>query len=298
MNRKLVKQAGSAFTITLPIDWIRENGLKAGDEISIEKDCSNLIIKSSNRIVGEKATLNFGKIPKRLKYALINSAYAKGLDELEVLFEGDFFPGLGQNIGYVVVEQNFGRVLIKDVSGTSTDNLDEIFKRAFQMTLQHYDMALEHIKTKTILTTKQIYEFDHGINQFSLFLERAIVKQSYANKEIGKVMFAYSYALEQIGDEITRMWREFSENPIKLSSEILEVLEISRKSLQLAFEAHYHSGFKKMAELVDLKKKLRSKTRTAKSYSWVVFRATKILEQSTDLIQLASMLKMETKDNS
>ena len=35
MHRKLIKQK-TAYTITLPIEWIRENNLKAGEEINIE----------------------------------------------------------------------------------------------------------------------------------------------------------------------------------------------------------------------------------------------------------------------
>ena len=44
MKRKIIKQK-SAYTITLPIEWIRDNNLTGADEIEVTNQNNDLVIK-------------------------------------------------------------------------------------------------------------------------------------------------------------------------------------------------------------------------------------------------------------
>src|SRR3989344_5348913 len=46
MKRKLVRQGGSAMTITLPSDWVKRFKLEGGDEIDLEEQQGKLIIST------------------------------------------------------------------------------------------------------------------------------------------------------------------------------------------------------------------------------------------------------------
>ena len=195
MKRKLVKQAGQAVTITLPIDWIRKNNLKPGDEIDIEASEKDLILRSDKKIIGEKIKLNLTDLQKRIKYTYLNAAYAKGVDEIELEAEKGFFPDFNQNIGYAVVSHNKNIYTIKDISGVSQENLDEIFKRVFQMILGFYNKAINNIFGETKESFETVRRIDTEINKFALFLERSIMKLSYPDPSIGRIMFAYSFCI-------------------------------------------------------------------------------------------------------
>ena len=47
MRRKIIKQGLGGYTVSLPISWVREQGLKARDDILIEEQKGNLIISAS-----------------------------------------------------------------------------------------------------------------------------------------------------------------------------------------------------------------------------------------------------------
>ena len=56
MKRKLVKQGGTALTVSLPAKWARKYNLKAGDEVEGEEEDWTLIVslKSFKKQLSEK----------------------------------------------------------------------------------------------------------------------------------------------------------------------------------------------------------------------------------------------------
>jgi len=86
MKRKLVRQGGSAMTITLPSDWVKRFKLEGGDEIDLEEQQGKLIIsteagKKENSI--ELSVSGLGPMVKRVLGAL----YKTGYDEFSIRFE-------------------------------------------------------------------------------------------------------------------------------------------------------------------------------------------------------------------
>ena len=49
MRRRIIKQGNNSFTSTVPIKWIKENNLEAGDEIEVFEEDNQLIISESAR---------------------------------------------------------------------------------------------------------------------------------------------------------------------------------------------------------------------------------------------------------
>jgi phosphate uptake regulator len=295
MKRKLVKQAGQAVTITLPIEWIRKNNLKPGDEIDVDSNDNDLIIRSGKKIKGDNVKLDFEGFSKRLCYIYLNAAYAKGVDEIELSNANDISGSLIQNMGFAVVEQNNNIQKIKDISGVSSENLDVIFKRVFQMIISYYDVAINDIFGERVATHDDLRNRDIEINKFVLFLERSIIKSSHPLPLDGKILFAYSFSLEQIGDEVFRFWRQALNNKINKSKKVEEIIHISKKALEKSFEVYYHSDDKPVKDLMDLKRNIRNKFDCLKIdlvSARFCMHAVKIVELCTDLIQLALMKKL------
>ena len=44
MRRRIIKQGNNSFRSTVPIKWIKENNLEAGDEIEVFEEDNQLII--------------------------------------------------------------------------------------------------------------------------------------------------------------------------------------------------------------------------------------------------------------
>jgi phosphate uptake regulator len=295
MKRRLVKQAGLAVTITLPIDWIRKNNLSPGDEIDVDSNENDLVIRSGKKIKGDSIKLDFEGFSKRQNYIYINAAYAKGVDEIELSNANDISSALIQNLGFAVVEQKDNIQKIKDISGVSHENLNIVFKRVFQMIIAYYDTAINDVFGNKSATHDDLRSRDQEINKFVLFLERSIIKSSHPLPLNSKILFAYSFSLEQIGDEVFRFWRHAVNNKISKSKKVEELISISKKALDKSFDVYYHSSDKPVKELMDLKRNIRKNFDELKidiASAKLCMHAVKIVELCADLIQLALMKRL------
>nr|MBA4404823.1 hypothetical protein [Nanoarchaeum sp.] len=295
MKRKLIKQAGQAITITLPIEWIRDNGLKAGEEIELEFNEKDLILKSKKKVIGNSIKLDISEFPFRAKYVYINAAYASGVDEINLESDKGYYPNLNQDIGFVIISQEGNNYVIRDVGGLDYQNLDEIFKRAFQMIINFYDSAIENMFSQSKEKYETIQNKDGEINKFILFLQRAIIKMNYSKSADGKIMFAYSFALEKIGDEILRIWRTDINSSVVKDKKIREIIDLSREGLRKAFEIYYQSDPKKVFELLKMREDIRKKSDNCLAInsdtSNFIIHANRILEDAYDITHLALMKK-------
>jgi len=293
MKRKLIKQAGQALTITLPIEWIRDNGLKPGDEIELEQIEKNLVLKSDKKILTGSIKLNMNNFNTRMKYSYINSIYARGIDEIKLISDAKHPPDLNQNIGYAVLVKEGDIQIIRDVSGVTSENLDDIFKRVFQMIMSFYDSAIDDIFGDNNEKYENVRKFDVEINKFTLFLQRSIMKLSYPDPAIGRIMFAFSFNLEKIGDEILRMWRINIKEKVKKDKEVKEIVLLSREMLHKAFEIYYRATPEKIKEIIALRNKIRDKSTKLfninPSTAKFLMHAIKISDDSTDLSHLSIM---------
>jgi len=297
MKRKVIKQAKQAYTVTLPIDWVRNNNISENSELDVKDLGRSLIINSDQPVAGKSIKLDLSGINKRSVYMYIIAAYAQGADEVEITSDTDVSPTivacLNSIIGYALISQDKNKYLIKDINPGNYGNLDEVFKRVFQMILLFYEAAISDIFGEEKENQVNLKARDSEVNKFCLYLQRAINKLSYDDQTKGRIMFTYSFALEKIGDEIERLWRTNVKYKVKKTPEIKKLIEMSKEGLGKAFELYYQFNKKKIEEIYEMRDKVRAKTLTFKKLDPNTMRflrhATKIIEEAADLNHLALM---------
>jgi phosphate uptake regulator len=299
MKRKIIKQANQAYTITLPIEWVRQNNLDKTKNLEVDVSLldKSLIISNLGRTEIKKKTLDITEFNGRAITRIIQALYAKGIDELELIskkdISSDLVRGLRDTIGFALVSQEKDKYIIKDMGGGNYSDLDEIFKRVYQMILLYYESAIKDIFGKEQETLESNDSRDAEINKFCLFLERAISKMSYPDPINGRVLFAYSFCLEKIGDEIHRMWRTNIKYNIKKTAQIKELTELSNEGLSKAFEFYYQFNPNKAEEIYNLREKVREKSlsfsKTDAHTLRFIRHAVKIIEEAGDFSQLTLM---------
>jgi phosphate uptake regulator len=298
-RRKIIKQANQAHTITLPIEWIRENNLdKKNSEVDVIPSEKSLIITNKGNVEIKKASLDLkDKKETRALGALISALYAKGTDEITLNSEKDIskdiIESLNENLGFALVSKEGKKYVIKDVGGGNYSNLDEIFKRVFQMLLIFYNSAIEDVFGEEKETIDSLHHRDREINKFCLFLERAVNKMSYSNAIESRIIFAYAIELERIGDEIHRLWRTNILNKIKKTKEMRNIVDLSKEALEKSFELYFNIDKDGQEKIYQLKEKTREAMLKLKRQDAIVSRflgyALKIAEDSADLSHLTMM---------
>ena len=305
MKRKVIKQANQAYTMTLPIDWVRKNNIDKDSEVDLREDGRSLIINSDNKVAGGRVKIDVSGLNDRNIARQINALYARGVDEIELICREEGICSklnewLNQNIGYALVENKNGRYLIKDLGGQSNQDLDEIFKRVFQIILLFFESARKDIFVKRKATLETLRARDFEVNKFCLYLQRSINKMSYPDVIRGRSLFTYSFALEKIGDEIQRMWRTSIKHQIKSDPEIKKLVDLSLEGLDKSFEFYYQFNTMKSEEIYKIRERVRKDSlklmgldaHTARFLRHV----TKIVEEAADLSHLTLMMNLKNKD--
>jgi phosphate uptake regulator len=297
MIRKVIKQANQAYTITLPIEWVRQNGIDKDSEVEVSLADKSLIISNIHGVAVKKAKLVIENLDPKNLWSKFNALYADGVDEIEITSSGEISSlirrAIKEDIGYALVSQEKGIYIVKDLGGGNNQNIDEIFKQVFQMVLLFYDSAIEDIFNDEKETKESIMGRDAEINKFCLFLQRQINKMSYSSPVRGRVLFTYSFILEKIGDEILRLWRTNIENKIAKTEKIKEIVSLSRKSLDMIFDFYYNLDQDLGAKIHNLKEKARkellSLSKVDAPTSRFLHYALQIVEDSADLTHLNLM---------
>ncbi|MBT6689819.1 phosphate uptake regulator PhoU [archaeon] len=297
MKRKVIKQANQAYTLTLPIDWVRANKISEKCEIDVVVDGRSLLVSNEGGVVKKKAKLDVSGFEYRNVYRHINALYAKGVDEIEISSDKEIssliIKLLNSLIGYVLVSQEDGKYVIKDISGGGYGDLDEVFKRAFQSVILFYDSAISDVFGAGIESESSLRMRDLEVNKLCFYLQRAINKMSYGDAVRGRSLFSYSLELEKIGDDILRFWRANLGKKIKKTKELREIVDLSRKCLHWTFDSYYRFDSKELEKVFDLREKVRKKVAVIKGQDVFARQALRIAEGAVDLNHLVLMMKLE-----
>lgn len=300
MKRKVIKQANQAYTMTLPIGWVRLNNISEKTELDIIEEGKSLILTNQGKTEHKKIKINISGQSGRNINRIITSLYAKGIDEIELESDkdnsSDIIRALHATVGFALISQKDNKFIIKDIGGSNYEDLDEIFKRVFQMILDFYDSLINDIFGEEKETNESLISRDNEINKFCYFLERAINKMSYKDPIVGRALFTYAFQLENIADEIQRLWRTNIKYKVKKSKELKKLIINSKDGLDKAFEFYFQFNLKKSEELASLRDKLREDSMELTKDKYVarlIRHALKIIEDATDLNQLTIMIKLE-----
>ncbi|MBI3334649.1 phosphate uptake regulator PhoU [Candidatus Pacearchaeota archaeon] len=297
MKRKVIKQAGQAYTITLPIEWVRKNSITEKSELDLLDAGRTLIINSSNLVPGGTARLIVDGMSERNMFIHINALYARGIDEIHITAKKDISRELvrylNSILGFALVSHEKNLYMIKDMSAGEYPHLDDIFKRVFQMILLFYDAAIQDICGKQQAQMEDLKMRDIEVNKFCLYLQRAINKMSYADAVKGRILFALSFALEKLSDEVERSWRGTIKHDMRPSKQLHEVCLLSKETLEKSFDLFYQFKPLLVDEIYPLRDEVRKKAtelvNTNAKNARFVRHLVKIAEDAADLNHLILM---------
>jgi len=301
MKRKVIKQGNQAFTLTLPIDWVRKNKVDKNLELDVKEEGKSLLINSSGEVEGGRVKLDLSGQNTRVIFIHVSSLYAKGIDEIEIISKEDISQKLikaaANTIGYAVVLQEKERYIIKDISGGKYPDIEEIFKRVFQMILMFYEACMNDVFGEEKETADNLKLRDREINKFCLYLQRAINKMSYPDAIRGRSLFTYAFELEKISDEVERAWRTNVQYKIKKTKEIKQLMDKVKEGLEESFDSYYMFNPKKVEIIRLLRDKVRKDSQKIKITDGNTFRfirhLVKIIEEAADLSQLNVMMRLK-----
>lgn len=186
MKRRIIKQK-TAYTLTLPINWIREHNIQPKDEIELEEEADALVIRTEKKPQSEEIDLTLEKSTPNYYRIMIENHYLKGYDIINIKFpEKKTFPII-QNIvsnliSFEILEQKENSCRIGSTTPPSAEQFRTLLNRCFNIISYTQSTIKEDIKKLSFLNLTEIEGQSNDARRFLLFCTRALHKTSITNR--------------------------------------------------------------------------------------------------------------------
>ncbi len=257
MQRKVIQQGPSTLMISLPSKWVKENGIKRGEEINLEIVNNQLVVDTSKSSQDKKATI-YLKSKEEYLDRMLMSRYREGYNEIYIKYEeGETINNIRETLrfllGFEIVDQSANSCTIKNISEGSEEDYATMFRRMFQIMLTMSEACVAYAKTsdtKHLKTAVDLRETMVKLEQFNL---RLINKQNNFSLQQKSLEFFYVWNIATLG----KSWSSLAKKPlserVKLSKEdvnfTIEVADYARVFYQLYYK-------RESSTLLFIKKKL------------------------------------------
>lgn len=261
MKRKLVWQGNSSATLTLPINWVREQGLGEGAEIEVVPSGEHLIIGAKKNKTIRKISLELKTPVGSAVKKLIANLYRVGYDEIELTLPDKETEQHVQSclwkelVGFESVKLSEKVILLKDIADLDPECFPMMFKKSFLLLLAFGREVLSHLKEKDSKSLEQAILRDLEINKITNLCRRLLHKKMNDRRKM--ITFASMLrAMEKTGDCLKELAAFCVENKVFPPPTALKTYEYLCECLQEIYSGYYRSNIERMLGLNDELRKL------------------------------------------
>ena len=219
-SRKIQQTGGSSFTISLPLEWARNYGVRKNEPVDVETQVDGALVIHPPRRKVEKA----GPIRLEVKPGVkgtfllrkLVGAYVQGNSEFIVSATGrDMRVAhsaverfLRMSVGMEIVDESEGAIVIKDIADPAEMTMVQTLRRMTHITRQMVQQSVEMIEEGGPMPAG-LGELEDDADRLYLYMERKhqlfLTHPSSASAEgihlpDSHWMFLASRSMERVGD--------------------------------------------------------------------------------------------------
>jgi|WetSurMetagenome_2_1015567.scaffolds.fasta_scaffold317074_1 phosphate uptake regulator len=232
MKRKAIQLANQTLVISLPSKWVKEQGIKKGDEIDIVEEGEKLIVGVSLGQEIKILTLDIREYSKSILYRHLHTLYRRGYDKLILKIKDSsqlksIEETIKDLIGFEIVEQSKTECVIEGIAESQTKDVNKLIKRVIMLMMSMCEELQDDTKKLESEKLKDIILTDVQINKFTDYIIRLINKKIIDPNIKREILYFLAMQLELIGDrcktvaekvtELTCEKRIFNFNPLTMN---------------------------------------------------------------------------------
>ncbi|MCX6708082.1 MAG: AbrB/MazE/SpoVT family DNA-binding domain-containing protein [Candidatus Woesearchaeota archaeon] len=285
MKRRVIQIADKTLVVSLPTDWVRQWGVKKGEEVDVVETGPRLIVSTAEPRMLRKGVVDVSNASERALRWLLSSLHKKGYDEIEIKVNDFQHTSVIDQLlkdlflGFAVVHRSGSSCIIRSLAKELDDQLQVIVRRAFLVTLSLADRSLELIRQKKYSELNNLLELEKQNNQLTNFCERILNKRGLDEPAKTSFLYVIMWNLEKIADEYKYIC-ESANN--KLSKSSVDVFAEVNSLLRRYYELFYKFDVVKLSELSDDFKVLKN-------------RIEQLIVKSEDAVVLSHLLHIALK---
>src|SRR5216117_1680318 len=265
--RKLQMTGGASYTVSLPKDWVKEQGLKVGDVVAVmpRSDSSLTLIPHEKIPTGKNRGAEVTVSPSKEQdkeqiLRTILAQYLAGYDIIRVRFPATARPDLRtflresarkMFVGSEIIEESKDELIVQCLSSYGDLPAPKVISRMSLIAKLMLRDAVDSLKGRDPAMAEEIVRRDEEVDRFYLFLIRqltmAVLNRSLT-QEIGLsdprdclVYRVVSKSLERIADHATTLARMASEIeaplPRRLIDDLSKVSDLTSSVLEDALKS-------------------------------------------------------------
>jgi antitoxin component of MazEF toxin-antitoxin module len=259
MKRKLIKQRDS-YTVTLPIKWVGEKGLKPGDEIDVEIDNGKVVIDSETH--PELKSVEIEITDNSILRSVIGVAYRAGYNKITINLKKtinlaelqkvlNFFTGLE------VETINSKKFTLRCIIPVSREEYGFFVKKIFLTNKLMIDEIIKFLNGNS-LNFHDIDEMRKTNLKAREYCMRAINIEKIGKKEECDE-YTFIHIIEKISGSLWHMGQYIDNNKVARSDKLKELLLSLKKLIDRSYHIYLKKDYKSgMHEVLADRFKLRN----------------------------------------
>jgi len=199
------------MTISLPSSWTQKYNLQNGDELDVQEKNNVLIIKNDKNAEIETKTIDTNNLSPLIN-RVIKGSYHLGHDEIKLVNKSPEkidLKILNELIGMEAVERNNQNIILKDITNTSLEQFDNMYRRLFLILKNTIEDGKD---TKKI---NELIQKENDLNRVSNICLRLLNKKGHDDYKRIPVLYYVIAKIEEVGDEYLLLFKFMSEKKIK-----------------------------------------------------------------------------------
>jgi phosphate uptake regulator len=223
MKRNVILMGGKTHVVSLPSKWIKKYNIQKGEELNIEEIGDSIIVKTGKNVKGDELIVNVENLEKMLGRT-VGAIYKSGYDQAKIVYDNEDQLKVIENtlqrtcIGFEIVKQGEGFVIVKNLASTDKEEFDTALKRIF-FSLEIMGNNLFDAKNKEELM--EVIKKDDQVNKLSDFCRRILNKGEIKLIVKPNVVYYLVEQLERVGDVYKKLAKYAIDNQMSVGSKKL-----------------------------------------------------------------------------
>lgn len=271
MRRKIIKQGNNSYTLTLPLNWIKENEIETIKEIQINEEENNLIIsipKETKKINNDKIKIDLKEYNERTIRNILNNIYRKGYDLILLKYKNKEqlkeIKKITRNtlLGFEITEFDESKIIIENITEPSVEKYENILRKIFIITKNETKDILEILESQnTNYDFEKRKEIKNMIDDYTNFTRRLIIKNKIGGHKDSYFNYSLSSRISLIHHSYFYMYKYIVENSLVIKNKAtLELLKKTNEIYELLEKAIFTRNIDLAHEVANKKNELLNKT--------------------------------------
>lgn len=261
MKRKVSKIGQSTLMVSLPHQWVKDQGIKKGDEVEVEISNNELSIYSQKKCSNEKKerSITITTPYRKIVRVYLNNLYRMGYDRIIVFFDDkrtlESIRHVVTNylLGFEIVQEEENKCIIESLTEPTSEKSEVLLRKIFFILQESLDILTNDMKGGNFEKLSVLEELMMRCDRFCNFYSRTLMKE----KELNPFEWTMVQKLLMTQHGIYYCYKAVALSGYKkFHSDIIKYLEDVKKRLQALVTLYYKKDLKEFEKSLKLNDEL------------------------------------------